>query len=225
MYTFNTYNNKLFKTVGTDKVEVPQDEANAEYQDYLVWQAENGNPDAFEEVDLDVWQKEKLHEVYTIYDSIYVSSLARATGKSGQGLQKQQLESLREEYLDKYTTSLEYTSSRVVSNQKMLSELEKECERDFAGDLLDDECDKFGLNKTGTRLTKFCRIVIFKYEYGQEMWEYFKALCSKVRTTLITDIEKGQVEKYNSRLAVVFSITNETTFEQIQVLETTFEQI
>ena len=225
MYTFNTYNNKLFKTIGTDKVEVTQDENNAEYQDYLVWQSENGNPPTFEEVDLAVWQKEKLHEVYTVYDNIYVSSLARATGKEGQGLQKQQLESLREEYLDKYTTSVQHVSLSVVSNLKMLSELEKECERDFAGDLLDDECDKFGLDKTGSRLTRFCRIVIFKYNYGQEMWEYLKALCSKVRTTLITDIEKGQIEKYNLRLAIVFSITNETTFPEIQALEETFENI
>jgi hypothetical protein len=107
----------------------------------------------------------------------------------------------------------------------MLSELEKECERDFAGDLLNDECDKFGLDKTGTRLKKFCRIVIFKYNYSQEIWEYLKALSSKVRTTLITDLEKGQIEKYNSRLAVVISITNETNLIQIQALEAIFEAI
>jgi hypothetical protein len=225
MYTFNTYNNKLFKTVGDDKVEVPQDENNAEYQDYLVWQSENGNPPTFEEIDLITWQKEKLKEVYSIYDSIYYSALALSIEKVEQGLTKQNLELLREEYLDKYLTSVQHVSESVVSNLKMLSELEKECERDFAGDLLNDECDKFGLDKTGTRLTKFCRIVIFKYNYSQEIWEYLKALSSKVRTTLITDLEKGQIEKYNSRLAVVISITNETNLIQIQALEAIFEAI
>ena len=225
MYTFNTYNNKLFKTVGDDKVEVPQDENNAEYQDYLVWQSENGNPPTFEEIDLITWQKEKLKEVYSIYDSIYYSALALSIEKVEQGLTKQNLELLREEYLDKYLTSVQHVSESVVSNLKMLSELEKECERDFAGDLLNDECDKFGLDKTGTRLKKFCRIVIFKYNYSQEIWEYLKALSSKVRTTLITDLEKGQIEKYNSRLAVVISITNETNLIQIQALEAIFEAI
>lgn len=225
MYTFNTYNNKLFKTVGDDKVEVPQDENNAEYQDYLVWQSENGNPPTFEEIDLITWQKEKLKEVYSIYDSIYYSALALSIEKVEQGLTKQNLELLREEYLDKYLTSVQHVSESVVSNLKMLSELEKECERDFAGDLLNDECDNFGLDKTGTRLTKFCRIVIFKYNYSQEIWEYLKALSSKVRTTLITDLEKGQIEKYNSRLAVVISITNETNLIQIQALEAVFEAI
>jgi hypothetical protein len=225
MYTFNTYNNKLFKTVGDDKVEVPQDENNAEYQDYLVWQSENGNPPTFEEIDLITWQKEKLKEVYSIYDSIYYSALALSIKKVEQGLTKQNLELLREEYLDKYLTSVQHVSESVVSNLKMLSELEKECERDFAGDLLNDECDNFGLDKTGTRLTKFCRIVIFKYNYSQEIWEYLKALSSKVRTTLITDLEKGQIEKYNSRLAVVISITNETNLIQIQALEAVFEAI
>jgi hypothetical protein len=225
MYTFNTYNNSLWKKVGNDKVEIPQDENNAEYQDYLVWQSENGNPPTFEEIDLITWQKEKLKEVYSIYDSIYYSALALSTEKVEQGLTKQNLELLREEYLDKYLTSSQYVSESVVSNLKMLSELEKECERDFAGDLLNDECNKYGLDKTGTRLTKFCRIVIFKYNYSLEIWEYLKALCSKVRTTLITDLEKGEIEKYNSRLAVVLSITNETSLIQIQALEATFEAI
>jgi hypothetical protein len=225
MYTFNTYNNSLWKTVGDTKVEVLQDENNAEYQDYLVWQSENGNPPTFEEIDLITWQKEKLKEVYSIYDSIYYSALALSIEKVEQGLTKQNLELLREEYLDKYLTSVQHLSESVVSNLKMLSELEKECERDFAGDLLNDECDNFGLDKTGTRLTKFCRIVIFKYNYSQEIWEYLKALSSKVRTTLITDLEKGQIEKYNSRLAVVLSITNETNLIQIQALEAVFEAI
>jgi hypothetical protein len=225
MYTFNTYNNSLWKKVGNDKVEIPQDENNAEYQDYLVWQSENGNPPTFEEIDLITWQKEKLKEVYSIYDSIYYSALALSTEKVEQGLTKQNLELLREEYLDKYLTSSQHVSESVVCNLKMLSELEKECERDFAGDLLNDECDKYGLDKTGTRLTKFCRIVIFKYNNSQEIWEYLIALCSKVRTTLITDLEKGQIEKYNSRLAVLLSITNETNLIQIQALEATFEAI
>jgi hypothetical protein len=42
---------------------------------------------------------------------------------------------------------------------------------------------------------------------------------------LITDLEKGEIEKYNSRLAVVLSITNETSLIQIQALEATFEAI
>jgi hypothetical protein len=208
-----------------DGVVIPQDENN---EDYVLFceHVKAGLPYTLINIDTEVVEnKKRMQDIYELYDSIYYSALALSTEKVEQGLTKQNLELLREEYLDKYLTSSQYVSESVVSNLKMLSELEKECERDFAGDLLNDECDKYGLDKTGTRLTKFCRIVIFKYNYSQEIWEYLKALCSKVRTTLITDLEKGQIEKYNSRLAVVLSITNETNLIQIQALEATFEAI
>lgn len=183
---------------------------------------ENGNY-FYEEIETIEEKKAKAYErIDELYTSMWISSLSRATGKPNS---KDDFRAIREEYKIKFDTSTEHLANLTISNPKMLIELGKECERDFAGAILDGTIDYLGLDNSGTRLDKFCRLVVYKYNYGENIWKYLQTLCSKFRTTCITDIDNSDFIRFEERYAIAKTITNETTIEQIEALELTFENV
>ena len=166
---------------------------------------------------------EYLAKIQSMYQQMWLSSLSRATAKTGS---KEELEAIREEYFDKYNVSLQVLNSLPITNQSLLDAMEDEMDRDFPGDAMKNTLEfinsTYGLSipTTGTRFEMFCLLVIFKYETGEELWKKLKALCSYFRTACITDVEQLAFGKCDQRFALASSITNETTIEQIEVLVT-----
>ena len=164
-----------------------------------------------------------LANIQTLYTSMFISSLSRVTGKKGS---KEELEAVREEYLDKYHVSKEYTKPSFITNQALLDEMNDECERDFPGVVLEQTIAYLnatigaGIYLSNDRLYNFCGLVIFKYESGEVLWKRLKAFCSYFRTACITDVEQGQFSKCDQRIALDMQITNDTTIEGIESLVT-----
>lgn len=164
-----------------------------------------------------------LANIQTLYTSMFISSLSRVTGKKGS---KEELEAVREEYLDKYNVSKEYVHQSLITNQALIDEMNDECERDFPGVALEQTIAYLnatfaaGIDLSNDRLHNFCGLVIFKYESGEVLWKRLKAFCSYFRTACITDVEQSQFAKCDQRIALALQITNDTTIEGIESLVT-----
>ena len=181
---------------------------------------------------------EKTLEIYNIYEDLYTSSLARAVSKVGQGLTREHLNNLREEYNDVSILSQAYLNDGTILNAKAFQDITDEMNLDFPIPVLDQTVaylnSVYGPNpvyqiiptdENTTQIQKFCWLIVNKYNLGEALWTYLKDLCSKFRKRMITNLDNLEFDKYNKRMLLVKSITNETTIEQIQLLETQFDAI
>ena len=181
---------------------------------------------------------EKTLEIYNIYEDLYTSSLARAVSKVGQGLTREHLNNLREEYNDVSILSQAYLNDGTILNQKAFQDITDEMNLDFPVPVLDQTVAYLNsvytsnpvyqiipTDENTTQIQKFCWLIVNKYNLGEALWTYLKDLCSKFRKRMITNLDNFEFDKYESRMLLVKSITNETTIEQIQQLETQFDAI
>lgn len=181
---------------------------------------------------------EKTLEIYNEYEKLYTSSLARAVSKVGQGLTRDHLNNLREEYNDVRLLAEAYLANNNIINQKAFQDITDEMNLDFPGAVLDQTIaylnSLYGSNpvyqlipedENTPQIVKFCWLIVNKYNLGEAMWTYLKDLCSKFRKRMITNLDNLEFDKYDQRILLVKSITNETTIEQIQQLEIQFDAI
>ena len=181
---------------------------------------------------------EKTLEIYDEYEKLYTSSLARAVSKVGQGLTREHLNNLREEYNDVKLLAEAYLNDGTILNAKAFQDITDEMNLDFPIAVLDETVTYlnsiYGLNRiykliatdeSTTQIQKFCWLIVNKYNLGEAMWTYLKDLCSKFRKRMITNLDNLEFDKYDARMLLVKSITNDTTIEQIQQLETQFDAI
>ena len=170
--------------------------------------------------------------IYNLYDSLYTSSLARALNKSGQGLSQSQLERLKQGYEQKKQVAEQYLANGTILNQTLFDTISFEESTDFVGAKLDNEIaylnDQYGTNiptENITRIEQYCYLIISKFTIGSQYWEYLKAYCEAFRSKLITNLDNLEFELIDARIALVLTITNETTLAEIQALAIQFNSI
>lgn len=164
-----------------------------------------------------------LKTVQSIYDSLMISSLGRAMNKVGYS--ETSLRNLSEEYLGKFDLAIEIINGLTITNESLLVQITEECERDFAGSLLNAELTLYGIETTGTRIVKFAKLIQFKYNYGNSVLKLLYAYCSSFRTTCITDIENLDFDKCQQRIDLSPTITNETSIEDIGIKHEQFKNL
>lgn len=182
-------------------------------------------------VELKIW-------LYDKYESLLTSSLARAVGKENEGLTRDQLFSLREEYGDIKKLSEAYLADGTILNAKLFQDITDEMNLDFPIPFLDQTIAYLNsiyssnpvyqiipTDENTTQITKFCWLVVNKYNLGESVWQYLKDLCSKFRKRMITNLDLFEFEKFEQRKLLVNSINSSTTIEDIQDLETQFDAI
>ena len=178
---------------------------------------------------------EKTLEIYNIYEDLYTSSLARAVSKVGQGLTREHLNNLREEYNDVSILAQAYLNDGTILNAKSFQDITDEMNLDFPVPVLDQTVAYLNsvyasnpvyqiipTDENTTQIQKFCWLIVNKYNLGEALWTYLKDLCSKFRKRMITNLDNLEFDKYDARMLLVKSITNETTVEEIQALEIQF---
>lgn len=181
---------------------------------------------------------EKTLEIYYEYEKLYTSSLARAVSKVGQGLTREHLNNLREEYNDVKLLAEAYLNDGTILNAKAFQDITDEMNLDFPIPVLDQTVTYLNIiygsnpiykliptDESTTQIQKFCWLIVNKYNLGEALWVYLKDLCSKFRKRMITNLDNLEFDKYDARMLLVKSITNETTVEEIQLLETQFDAI
>lgn len=172
-----------------------------------------------------------LLRVYDKYESLYDSSLARALNKPGQGLSRAQLNSLRESYKLKRDTAVAFLAGNNV-NQALMNLIQFECDVDFAEPRLANEVAFLNANfeaniptENTTRIAQFCKLIEVKHSIGERVWDILLPFCETFRSKLITDIETNAFNRFNARFALVESITNETTIDDISAMQQTFNEM
>jgi hypothetical protein len=170
--------------------------------------------------ELQTIQKQKKHEIYLnifqVVNDLTTSALARATNKQGAGLNRVELENLKQEYKDIYIVAKNYIESAVISDSLIFETLEFEQINDFAGDKLNQVANQLQiLTAENSRIEIYCKIIIKKYELGELMLKSFSSFIRTFRSKMITFLDQNQFEKVEAGFEIVASINNDTTNEQI----------
>ena len=237
MYSISRYSNKLY----FNGVNIPFDDSNADYQIFKIFLAQGGQVNYIDITPEEEAEKEqqkvdeKTIEIYNEYEKLYTSSLARAVSKVGQGLTREHLNNLREEYNDVSVLAQAYLNDGTILNQKAFQDITDEMNLDFPVPVLDQTVAYLNsvyasnpvyqiipTDENTTQIQKFCWLIVNKYNLGEALWTYLKDLCSKFRKRMITNLDNLEFDKYDARILLVKSITNETTVEEIQLLEIEF---
>lgn len=179
---------------------------------------------------IDAFKRDLRIQIYTLYDSLFESSLARALDKVGQGLTLSQLQSLRQEYELKKEVALAYTTTGSADTRTM-ELIQFETDVDFAEPRLSNEVAylnaTYGANipTDQSRLFQYCYLIVVKYNLGSQLWDLLRSLCATFRSKLITDLDNNHFNRINQRIALIKTITNETTVAEILALQTQFDSI
>ena len=170
--------------------------------------------------------------IYSLYDNLYTSSLARALSKGGQSLSQSQLEKLKQGYEQKRNVAQQYLADSTIVNQTLFDTISFEESTDFVDNKLTNEVTylnaNYGANiptENITRLQQYCYLIVVKYNLGSQYWEVLKAYCETFRSKLITNLDKLEFDKIDSKIALVLTITNDTTLAEIQALESQFNAL
>lgn len=179
---------------------------------------------------IDQFKRELRIHIYTIYDTLFESSLARALDKVGQGLTLSQLQSLRQEYELKKEVALAYITNG-TADARTMDLIQFETDVDFAEPRLSNEVAylnaTYGANipTSETPLYQYCNLIVVKYNLGSQLWDMLRSLCATFRSKLITDLDNNHFNRINQRIALIKTITNDTTVAEILALQTQFDSI
>lgn len=217
----------------SDLIGVPATEANiAKMSVYVAPKLIDGEiTEAATPEQLEALKPQMLLRVYDKYESLYDSSLARALNKSGQGLTRAHLNSLRESYELKRNVAAGYLAGN-ATNETLVDLIEFECDVDFAEPRLANEVAFLNANfvaniptENVTRMQQYCHLILAKYAIGENVWSQLKTLCETFRSKLITDIETNAFNRFHARFALIESISNETTIAEILAMQQTFNEM
>lgn len=169
-------------------------------------------------------------QIYLVYDSLFESSLARALDKVGQGLTLSQMQSLKQEYELKKDVALAYMQNGTADAGTM-DLIEFECDVDFAEPRLSNEVAYLnttyaaGIPTGESRLYQYCNLIVVKYNLGSALWSTLKSLCATFRSKLITDLDNGHFNRIHKRIALIKTITNETSVAQVIAMQPDFDAL
>ena len=71
----------------------------------------------------------------------------------------------------------------------------------------------------------YCNLINAKFYLGRQLDSLLTDFCEIFRSKLITNLEKGQFDKIDSRIALIKIITDEMSITEIKQLQLTFDSI
>lgn len=174
-------------------------------------------------------KKSYLSLIYQKTDELYTSAIARAVGKSGQGLAREQLDRLQAIYAKKYEDATNVLNGSNVS-LVIIDLFIFEIENDFTDERFTKTIayvNSLGANidTSESKLFQYCKLIQFKFISGNAQLNYFKPLIENFRSRLITNLDKNEFEKIDQRFAIVEQINNSTTLQEIEILNTQFNSL
>jgi hypothetical protein len=174
--------------------------------------------------------KEYRHKIYDKTESLLKSALERSLGKDGQGLSLIQLENLQKIYENKKIDAGNILADLPI-NDISLSLLNYEIDRDFSNGKLDATINfinsnyNAGIDVNLSPIKKYASLILFKYNSGKAMFENFKAMVENFRSKLLTNLDYKEFSIIDARFDIVNEINNETTLEQIIVINNKFNAL
>jgi hypothetical protein len=121
-------------------------------------------------------------------NSLTTRALSSSMGKQGT---RSYLESQKMIYQEKYSVA-----KGITVNASMVQTITDEMNRDYPNESdLDALLVSYGITPNGTKLQKFCEFIVFRYEYGANIYGVFISLIEDFRTCALTHIEKMQFDK------------------------------
>jgi hypothetical protein len=173
---------------------------------------------------------EYRHKIYDRTESLLKSALERSLGKSGQGLNLIQLENLQKIYEDKKIDAEKILADLPI-NPISLNLLNYEIDRDFPNGKLDatinyiNENYNANININLTPIKKYASFILFKYNSGNELFTNFKAMGENFRSKLLTNLEYKEFDIIDARFNIVNQINEETTIDQIIIINNNFNEL
>lgn len=170
-------------------------------------------------------------KIYESTEKLLDSSKARALGKVGQGLTRNQLEALEIFYIKKKDVAISYIADETILDASIFELIQFEEANDFEGTKLTNEIDFLNtyyeaqIPTDVSRIKQYCYLISVKFVLGKAIDEMLKSLCEIFRSKLITNLDRNEFDKIDQRLNLIQTITNETTIPQIIDLKTPFDAI
>lgn len=173
---------------------------------------------------------EYRHKIYNKTESLLKSALERSLGKDGQGLSLIQLENLQKIYENKKNDA-----EKILADLPIIQITEDlllyEIQRDFSNGKLDATINfinsnyNAGIDVNLSLLKKYARLILFKYNSGNAMYETFKAMIENFRSKLLTNLDYKDFSIIDARFEIVYEINNETTLDQIMIINENFNAL
>lgn len=204
MYTFNTYDNKLYKTIGNDKIEVIQDINNVEMVAYIKWQKKNGNPPIFHEIDIESVKSKMLIELTEKCEYLTDIALISAINKEGSVTF---LRGQAERYRNKYNVANQYCIDQSINNKSWYDAIVLE---------MNNTNIELGYDLT---IPIFMKIIKEAFEIGLKRSETFEPNIEIYRCKTKDFIISGQIDRAREMLDFVlpnnFDLVDIDNFLQI----------
>lgn len=170
--------------------------------------------------------------IYSEIEKLLDSSKARALGKQRQKLTKIQLSALEKFYISKNEVALQVLNDEAVVKTSIVELIEFEEQNDFAGEKLVNTINylnsEYGLaipTENITRIKMYCHLITAKFYLGTQLDSLLTDLCEVFRSKLITNLDNGQFDKIDTRIALIKTITDEMSITQIKQLQPIFDGI
>jgi len=190
-------------------------------------------------------ETQKIHEytqkINSKVASLYESALIRSIGKSKKDFsddkeeRNRQIQIQKEQY-DLKKQNAEKLLADLPINPISLNLLNYEINRDFANGKLDIVVNQINKNYTDNNLPplidinlsnikKYASLILFKYNLGNEMFTNFKEMIESFRSRLLTNLDYKEFSIIEARFDIVNQIKEETTIEEIILLNTQFNAL
>ena len=171
-------------------------------------------------------------KIYELTDKLKSSAKARALGKVSEKLTKKQLNDLEESYTQKKEVAEYYLTTNEVSNEIIFDLIVFEEINDFAGEKLIQTIQYLNTvyqteipTENLSRIQMYCYIIVAKFGLGMYVKRTLNDLREVFRSKLITDLDNLHFDKIDAKIALVQTITNDTTLEEILDLKNQFDEL
>lgn len=170
-------------------------------------------------------------KIYESTEKLLDSSKARALGKVGQGLTRNQLEVLEIFYIKKNNVAISYIADETILDASIFELIQFEEENDFEGTKLTNKINFLNtyyeaqIPTDVSRIKQYCYLISVKFVLGKAIDEMLKSLCEIFRSKLITNLDRAEFDKIDQRIELIKSITNQTSIPEIMALKTPFDAI
>lgn len=156
-------------------------------------------------------------EIIKRYNYLMMRALSSSMGKYGSF---EYLQNQKSEYDEKYAIAKGLKVSAPLANS-----LEKEMNRDFTDESLIATLQYFGIEPSENKLENFYKLIVFKYEYAEYRYEFFKAFCVDYRTKCRSFLETSELAKLQVAFEMADTLPNELTNQDIETMYNQFDAL
>jgi hypothetical protein len=156
-------------------------------------------------------------DIISRYKYLNTRALSSSMGKYGdfEYLQFQKLE-----YDNKYKVA-----TGEVINQPIADTINKERLRDYPAGTIDPILLSYGITPADTEIGKMYQLIVFRYTYAKNLYDTYLGFATDFRTKCRTFVELREWDKLETAFAMVDSLEEEITLEQIQTTYASFDAL